>query len=139
LQYKHYHCDKDLLEQEIINSELKDIVFHVHQPTEDILDHPFVKVINVGFDEETQGVIFSIPWISIAQTLYKEIIVPDMTVDMTAEDLPVPPKRQQYFKDVGYTTGRCAILKDELGVSFPVKKPSDDDHHVAMAGLSTVL
>ena len=33
LQYKHYHCDKDELEEEIIASGLE-IVLHVHEATE---------------------------------------------------------------------------------------------------------
>ena len=133
LQHKHYHCDKDVLERAIRVSGLKSLVLHVHHPTEDTLDHSFVKVINRGFDETSQGIISSIPWKSIRNTLYKETVVPSATEE-TKDPAPVI-KRQQYFKDVGYTTGRCVILKDELGVSFPAVKPSDSDHAAAMAGL----
>ncbi len=136
LQYKHYHCDKDELEQYIIASGL-DIVLHVHEATVDLFDHPFVKVINVGFDERTQQIISSIPWKSIAKTLYKDTIVPAVTEE-TVDPIPVP-KRQQFHKDVGYTSGKCVIAKDELGVNLPILKPIDDDHRAAMVALSSLL
>jgi hypothetical protein len=140
LQHKHYHCDKDKLEAEIRKSGLKDIQLHVHEATENVTDHPFVRVINVGFDLATEGIISSIPWKSIANTLYKETILPGVIAETSETIVPVPPpKRQQYHKDVGFTSGRSVTGKDELGVILPVVKQTDADHRVAMAGLGTLL
>jgi hypothetical protein len=49
-------------------------------------------------------------------------------------------KRQQYHKDVGFTSGHCLIGKDDLGVSKSVSKPATDDVHVkAMVALLALL
>jgi hypothetical protein len=121
LQHKHYHCDKDKLEAEIRKSGLKDIQLHVHEATENVTDHPFVRVMNVGFDLATEGIISSISWKSIANTLYEETILPGVIAETSETIVPVPPpKQQQYHKDVGFTSGRSVTGKDELGVNLPV-------------------
>jgi hypothetical protein len=127
LQHKHYHCDKDKLEAAILKSGLN-IQLHVHEATENVTDHPFVRVMNVGFDLVTEGILSSIPWKSIANTLYAETVLPGVIAE-TSETIesesmepvpPPPPKRQQYHKDVGFTSGRSVTGKDELGVNLPV-------------------
>jgi hypothetical protein len=52
-------------------------------------------------------------------------------------------KCQQYHKDIAgtpYTTGQCLIGKDNLGVSVPVAKPSNDNLYIkAMVIFSSLL
>ena len=73
-------------------------------------------MINVDFDAHTESLIDSIPVIEIATAVHQEIVIP--AVDSTT----TPPKRQQYHKDVAFTTSRCLIGKDDLGVSVPAFK-----------------
>jgi hypothetical protein len=144
LERKHYHYDKDALEKVVMESGLQ-IVLHIHQPDVDVLDNPFVKVINVGFDTATCKIMSGIPWKSIVSTLHQETLVPAEA----ALSAPVPPskkklkpvlKRQQYHIDVGYTSGQCLIRRDELGKSLLVAKASiDTSHTAAMVALSALL
>jgi hypothetical protein len=144
LERKHYHYDKDALKKAITDSGLP-IILHIHPPDVDLLDNPFVKVINVGFDSATRTIMSDIPLKSIASTLHRETVVPVET----ALSVPVSPskkkskpvlKRQQYHIDVGYTSGQCLIRRDELGISLPVSKTSiDASHTAAMVALSALL
>jgi hypothetical protein len=106
----------------------------IYPPMEDVLDSPFVKVINVNFDAHTESLIDSIPLVEIATAVHQDTVIPP--VDATTTQ----PKRQQYHKDVGFTTGRCLIGKDDLGVSVPALKPSTDEIHVkAMVAMSALM
>ena len=105
---------------------------------------PFVKVINVNFDDKTRSIVSSIPWKSITVTLYQESSVhpPKVTTGIKKKRKVSSntTKRQHYHKDVGYTSGVCLTDKDELGISVPVTKPANDvDHVQAMVALSSLL
>jgi hypothetical protein len=144
LERKHYHSDKDLLEKAVLDSGL-DIALHIHKPTENVLDNPFVKVINVGFDRASKTIISTITWKSIATTLFNETIRPaeiastEISSELANRKSKPTLKRQQYHKDVGYTSGQCLIGRDELGISFPAVKPTDSDHTKAMVALTALL
>jgi hypothetical protein len=161
LRYKHYPFDKDALIHSIDtcnlnslenhinvtneNTPVAQVVLHIHEPTENV-SLPFLKVVNVNFDQETQSILSSIPWKSIATSLYKDSTVESPPFNSTATKKrkvskdSKTEKRQHYHKDVGYTSGVCLTDKDELGISAPVSKPANDGNHVqAMVALSSLL
>jgi hypothetical protein len=145
LERKHYQYDRDELVREVTSSGLP-ITIHIHEPDQDVLDNAFLKVINVGFDDATKSILTTIPWRNIVSTIHRETMCPLEVTAATssrknsAVKPKLPPKRQQYHRDVGYTTGRCLLAKDELGISLPVVKPdTDTDHIAAMVALSALL
>jgi hypothetical protein len=138
LEWKHYHCDRHALEKAVKDAKEEDsditLDLCIYPPTKDVLESPFAKVINVKFDGLTESLIDSIPLVEIATSVHKDTVLspPDTTKKK--------PKRQQFHKDVGFTTGRCVIGKDELGVSVPALKPATDDIHVkAMVAISALM
>ena len=138
LEWKHYHCDLRTLEQAVKEAKEEDSDINldlcIYPPTEDLLDSPFAKVINIHFDALTEGLIDSIPLVEIATAVHQETVIHPVATPKNKI------KRQQYHKDVGFTTGRCLIGKDDLGVSVPALKPSTDDIHVkAMVAISALL
>jgi hypothetical protein len=138
LSSKHYHCDKDKLVAAVREArvDLPALILHVHPPTENVLNHEFVKIINVGFDDSTRQLLSSIPLKAIAGQLHRKTVLKAPPSNPSSGTL----RRQQYHKDVGFTMGKCLIGKDELGVSLPYPKPQTDYSHIkAMVVLSKLL
>ncbi len=87
----------------------------MHPTDENVLDSAFVKVINVEFYDTMLATIDSIPFLETSESLHMETVV---SVPKTKSINVLPC--QQYTKDVGHTTGKCLIEKDNLGLSLPV-------------------
>jgi len=165
LQWCHYHHDKDDFIEAVSASGIlidgNPIPVHIHYPDANVLDEPFLRLLNVDFDEETSEIMASIPWKEIASSVYtgqgkkdkgKTKSQPSkkgkgkMKSQATKKKKVQPGKkkdsykRQQYFIDVGYTSGACLTGKDGVGNACPVSKPATDDNHIqAMVALSRLL
>jgi hypothetical protein len=73
-------------------------------PDRDVLDNPFVKVVNVGFDPHSLDLISTIPLKEIARSVHKKTVVKSTVTSGKKKKDPTiksAPKRQQYHIDVG--------------------------------------
>jgi hypothetical protein len=148
LEWKHYHCDREELSKAVKKSQL-DIDVHIYPPNENVLDSKFAKVINVNFDTRTMALLNTIPWKKMAASVYQDTVSLSLKAKIRKKPAkkpapgtkkPATPKRQQFFKDSGYTGGQCLIDKDSIGVAMPALKPSTDQFHIkAMVALSALL
>jgi hypothetical protein len=144
LEWKHYHCDKDKLISEVKKSQL-DVKVHIYPPNKNVLESEFVKVINVDFDTFIMELMSLIPWKKIASSVHHDTVVVPMENQRIRKKAPPGSnnptlKRQQFYKDAGYTSGQCLIGTDPLGVSLPALKPSTNEFHIkAIVALTALL
>jgi hypothetical protein len=93
LEWKHYHCDQITLEEavakEVLESDLS-LKLRVYLPTEDVLDSPFLKLINIKFDVFTEASLSSIPWLQMTSELYQDTVLEQKNtpVDISKKESP---------------------------------------------------
>jgi hypothetical protein len=87
-----------------------------------------------------------ISWKQIVSLVHKDTVIAPIEIQKRKKKEPVSKKtattlkHQQYYTDIGCTTGKYLIDKDNIGVSFPVLKPFTDKLHVkAMVALSGIF